>query len=220
MSAAKKHHVIIKGTKDSLVFLLDDECEFEQLLQELKNKLDNTHQQILTGPSIYVDLRLGARQINEVEEFALRQLINRKGNLVVRSLAVKDKETDDVPEDDIQIMHGIVRSGQTVQQERSILFLGDVNPGGSIFSSGDIYVMGSLRGMAHAGIEGDESKVIAASHFQPTQLRIADIISRPPEEWNTLESYMEFAYIKKGKMEIARMKHYQQLLQTKAKGEI
>ncbi len=58
-----------------------------------------------------------------------------------------------------------------------------MNPGGTILSTGSIYVMGSLKGMAHAGRDGDESAVIAASLLKPTQLRIANIISRPPDEW-------------------------------------
>ncbi|MGO4276001.1 septum site-determining protein MinC, partial [Paenibacillus sp. TAF58] len=49
-----KHHVMIKGVKDGLVFLLNDACEWQILLQELQHKLEKTHQQILTGPIIHV----------------------------------------------------------------------------------------------------------------------------------------------------------------------
>lgn len=65
--------------------------------------------------------------------------------------------------------------------------------------------MGSLRGMAHAGIDGDDKAIIAASHMRPTQLRIAGIISRSPDEWGIEEAFMEFAYVKDGKMEIDKL---------------
>ena len=87
------------------------------------------------------------------------------------------------------------------------MLLGDVNPGGAIVSTGDIFVMGSLRGMAHAGVDGDEGAIIAASHFRPTQLRIADVISRPPDEWGIGETYMEYAYLHEGRMQIDKLSH-------------
>lgn len=43
-------------------------------------------------------------------------------------------------------------------------------------------VWGDLRGVVHAGAEGDESAWVAAIRLQPTQLRIANYISCAPEE--------------------------------------
>ncbi|MNH46121.1 Septum site-determining protein MinC [compost metagenome] len=59
--------------------------------------------------------------------------------------------------------------------------------------------------MAHAGLEGNEEAVIAASYLAPTQLRIAEIISRPPDEWENCETNMEFAFLSEGKMQIDKM---------------
>jgi septum site-determining protein MinC len=61
--------------------------------------------------------------------------------------------------------------------------------------------------MAHAGMEGNEKAIITASHMKPTQLRIAQIISRPPDEWAIGDTYMEFAYINNGVMEIDKVQH-------------
>jgi len=61
--------------------------------------------------------------------------------------------------------------------------------------------------MAHAGCEGNDKAIIAASHMRPTQLRIAGVISRPPDEWGVGETYMEFAYINNGVMEIDKIQH-------------
>lgn len=88
-----------------------------------------------------------------------------------------------------------------------------MNPGGTITCSGDIYILGSLRGMAHAGVDGNEEAIIAASLMSPTQLRIADIISRPPDEWETRESSMEFAYLTNGAMQIDKIHNLVKLRQ-------
>jgi septum site-determining protein MinC len=74
-----------------------------------------------------------------------------------------------------------VRSGIEIRHPGTIIILGDTNPGSSLLASGDILVWGRLRGMAHAGIDGNRSCRIMALHMQPTQLRIADLLARPPE---------------------------------------
>jgi septum site-determining protein MinC len=38
-------------------------------------------------------------------------------------------------------------------------------------------------------------------------LRIGSVISRPPDEWGVEETYMEFAYVLDGKMEIDKIHH-------------
>lgn len=209
MSTTAKHHVTIKGVKDGLVFVLDDSCRFTDLLEELQHKLMNTHQKILSGPLIHVRIHLGERRINEAEKEQIKELISQRGNLLVQSI---ESDSDKQPEAtdgkvELKILKGIIRSGQTVEHEGHVMLLGDVNPGGSLLSTGDIYIMGSLRGMAHAGAEGDFSAIIAASHMRPTQLRIAGIISRPPDEWGIEEAFMEFAYVREGQMEIDKVHH-------------
>jgi septum site-determining protein MinC len=49
-------------------------------------------------------------------------------------------------------------------------------------ASGNIIVMGALRGTAWAGYLGDTNSVIVALKMQPQQLRIANIFAAPDEE--------------------------------------
>ncbi|MDU0203500.1 septum site-determining protein MinC [Paenibacillus sp. MAH-36] len=205
MSVAK-HHVMIKGVKDGLVFLLNDACDWQDLLKELQHKLEKTHQQILTGPIIHVHVKLGSREATEEQKEEIRSVIKQKGNLLIQSIESEPrKEVVVEPAARMSTLRGMIRSGQTLHHEGDLLYLGDVNPGGTITSTGNIYIMGSLRGMAHAGIDGDDKAIIAASHMRPTQLRIAGIISRSPDEWGIDEAFMEFAYVKDGKMEIDKL---------------
>lgn len=206
--ATTRHHVLIKGVKDGLVFVLDDSCPFEDVMEELQHKLQKTQQQILAGPTIHISVSLGQRKISNTEEEQLRDIINEQGNLQIKSIiSAVEREDDPRKSHKLTAKKGIIRSGQTLVHEGDLFFLGDVNPGGCIISSGDIHVMGSLRGMAHAGVNGKTDAIITASFMQPTQLRIADVISRPPDEWGTQETYMEFAYIKDGQMEIDKIVH-------------
>lgn len=205
---ASQNFVTIKGNKNGLLFILDENCEFSDLVKELKHKLEKSHQQILSGPSIDVHVMLGTREVKAEEKELLLQTIGSKGNLNVKSIRSELDEKPGKVKSHFKIEKGMVRSGQTLFHDGSLLFLGDVNPGGTLISTGDIYVLGSLKGIAHAGSEGDESAIIAASHLSPTQLRIAGVISRPPDEWEwESDAYMEFAYLNEGKMAIDKLIH-------------
>lgn len=89
-----------------------------------------------------------------------------------------------------------IRSGQSVRFDGNVVVFGDANPGSEIVAAGDILVMGSLRGMAHAGATGNRRAVVAALRLSPTQLRIADLISRAPDGKQSVPNAPEIARIK------------------------
>ncbi|MEW6066053.1 septum site-determining protein MinC [Desulforamulus profundi] len=91
-----------------------------------------------------------------------------------------------------------LRSGQSICHDGNVVVLGDVNPGAEVVASGNIIVMGSLRGVVHAGVKGDTNAIILAFRLRPTQLRIGNHITRPPEDESSDPDYPELARIKNG----------------------
>jgi septum site-determining protein MinC len=77
---------------------------------------------------------------------------------------------------------GTVRSGQSLTSRGNIVVIGDVNAGAELIAAGDIVVWGALRGMAHAGAEGDESAKVFALRLEPMQLRISSKVAVAPDE--------------------------------------
>lgn len=97
-----------------------------------------------------------------------------------------------------------LRSGGDVKHNGTVVILGDLNPGSSVVADGDILVWGRLRGLAHAGAKGNAKCLIMALQMEPTQLRIADFVARPPET-PPAEYYPEVAYVTpQGAIRIAR----------------
>lgn len=74
-----------------------------------------------------------------------------------------------------------LRSGQLIRYPGNVFVLGDVNPSAEIIAAGDIIIWGTLRGMAHAGADGDQEAKIIAMNISTGQIRIADKISTIPE---------------------------------------
>jgi septum site-determining protein MinC len=83
--------------------------------------------------------------------------------------------------DDTLFLRRTVRSGQAVHHHSNIVVLGDVNPGAEVVAGGDVIVWGVLRGMVHAGYPDNEGALVCALLLAPVQLRIAHLLSRPPE---------------------------------------
>jgi septum formation inhibitor MinC len=74
-----------------------------------------------------------------------------------------------------------LRSGKTVRFNGNIVIVGDVHAGSEITAGGDIVVWGELRGIAHAGAQGNYKSEIRAMKIEALQLRIADYIARRPD---------------------------------------
>jgi septum site-determining protein MinC len=83
-------------------------------------------------------------------------------------------------EPDTRLYYGTLRSGQKIETEHSLVVFGDVNSGAEVIAGGDIVILGTLRGIAHAGAydESGGGRVIFSLNLQPTQLRIGLVISR------------------------------------------
>ncbi|MGD1937515.1 MAG: septum site-determining protein MinC [Cyanophyceae cyanobacterium] len=79
-----------------------------------------------------------------------------------------------------------VRSGVEINYPGSVMVRGDINPGGAVIAGGDIIVWGRLRGIAHAGANGNYQATIRALRLEATQIRIASRAARvPPADGET-----------------------------------
>lgn len=111
------------------------------------------------------------------------------------------------PQADPLYLQTTVRSGVDIRHAGTIVILGDTNPGSALMADGDIIIWGRLRGMAHAGFRGDRRRRIMALQMHPTQLRIADLVARPPEDGPT-EDWPEVAYAGPDAIRIARAQDF------------
>ncbi|OPY57775.1 MAG: Septum site-determining protein MinC [Pelotomaculum sp. PtaU1.Bin035] len=107
-------------------------------------------------------------------------------------------DLEDLLDENTILVQRTLRSGQSIHYNGNVVVLGDINPGAEIAATGNIIVMGALRGVVHAGAGGDENAVVMAFHLQPTQLRIANHITRPPDNEAVDPNHPEMARIKDG----------------------
>jgi len=195
----KFQNVTIKGTKDGLTLHLDDRCAYEDLKKEIDYKLSESSKS-RDNHLIRVKVQVGNRYLSQDQEEELKDLIRQKKNLavdsVVSNVITRDEAEKLKEEEQIVPVTRIVRSGQVLQVPGDLLLVGDVNPGGTVIAGGNIFVMGSLKGIAHAGFNGNREAIVAASVMKPSQIRISDCITRAPDQYSDEEKReMECAYI-------------------------
>lgn len=95
-------------------------------------------------------------------------------------------------------VHRTLRSGFKISHHGHVIVLGDVNPGAEVVAGGSVVIWGRLRGVVHAGAEGNENAVVCAIDMAPTQLRIAGLVSIPAQRKGKPEP--ELARIQNGQV--------------------
>lgn len=172
----KKQLIHIKGTKDGLVLRLDDQCSFAELEEELGKKVTDGH---LDG-KIDVQLHLGKRYCTPEQKKQLTEIVEQQQKLCVKKIQsdviTLEESHKQLETSRFQTFVGIVRSGQTIRVTGDILVLGDVNPNGRIEAGGNVHIAGKLKGIVHAGMDGNEQAIVSASHFEPTHILIGNYV--------------------------------------------
>lgn len=167
-----------------------------------------------------IDLKVKNNKVKEAVSNSDYEIsINPEPEIKVsESDQVKENSTlhksTEIGEEETLLIKRTLRSGQSIQFDGNVVVLGDVNPGAEIVASGNIVIMGSFRGVAHAGAMGDESAVVTAFRLQPTQLRIANHITRAPDGEYLPPDQPEVARIKEG---VVMIEAYQTNLEKQMK---
>jgi septum site-determining protein MinC len=192
--------IAIKGNKDGLRLVLDDTARWSDILDALHNQLVRGIE-FFQGAALTIDV--GERALAPAELNGLLNLMHshglqpaalatnapdarhasRSAGIATRPSRAAAPSTPSDPDDNnTLIVRRTLRSGQEIRHWGQIIVLGDVNPGAEVIAGGGVVVWGRLRGRVHAGALGDRDAFVCALEFSPALLRIADVLTRPPED--------------------------------------
>jgi septum site-determining protein MinC len=192
----------IKGIRDGLLVKLG-EAPWPDLQVALINAIDE-RQAFFKGARLALDV--GSQVLHVAELVTLRELLSERGiflwavlsdsptteqtaqNLGLATRISKPRPEEvrpaaEVGTDEMALwLSHTLRSGTRIEFPGHVVVMGDVNPGAEIVAGGSIVVWGRLRGVVHAGAQGDASVVVCALELSPTQLRIAGEIAVSPKQ--------------------------------------
>lgn len=192
--------IAIKGTKDGLRLMLAEDSSWEDLIAAVRGQLERGTD-FFHGAELTIDI--GERPVQEEQLNELLSLMrehglqpsalatsSREGRTAARSQGIATRpanrqptvvQREKEPEGALLVVRTL-RSGQVLRHPSHITIIGDVNPGAEVVAGGSVLVWGRLRGTVHAGALGDQTAVVCALELTPSLLRIADLMSRPPDQ--------------------------------------
>jgi septum site-determining protein MinC len=199
---AMQPSVQIKGIREGLLVILG-EGSWDEVHQALLQQLD-LQADFLRGARLALDV--GNHILKAVDLGQLRDQLSDRGlslwavlsnspttEQTAQTLGLATRISKPAPDRVIQsvkttvdggegavLVRRTLRSGFSIKHPGNVIIIGDVNPGAEIVAGGDVIVWGHLRGMVHAGAEGDDQAIVCALDLAPTQLRIAGHISITP----------------------------------------
>lgn len=179
--------VRLKGVGDSLWITMDASLPLEVLKKELCKPFERLRHQAVNARII---LDPGEKALDEplLEDLSTflknRFQVGRVSRPPAPKTPPADANSRPDPEngwlyqtEDSLVIAGRVRSGQKVEARKHLVILGDLNPGAEAIAGGDIIILGTLLGTAAAGQPDNESAIVVAMDFRPTQIQIGGYVA-------------------------------------------
>jgi probable septum site-determining protein minC len=189
--------VSINLRTDEVVIKIDDNAKQEDVIEELDKKMKDLKK-------MYQDektpIRVTGKILTNKELEEIREIIRSKIDVEIKFdtpttlglHSITRSYKKDVGMSETTFHKGSLRSGQRLEVEGSLVIIGDVNAGAEVIAADNIAVIGTLRGLAHAGAKGNKEAIIAASTLDAVQIRISNIV----KEFDMNEEYVyDNAYI-------------------------
>ena len=189
--------VSINLRTDEVVIKIDDNAKQEDVIEELDKKMKDLKK-------MYQDektpIRVTGKILTNKELEEIREIIRSKIDVEIKFdtpttlglHSITRSYKKNVGMSETTFHKGSLRSGQRLEVEGSLVIIGDVNAGAEVIAADNIAVIGTLRGLAHAGAKGNKEAIIAASTLDAVQIRISNIV----KEFDMNEEYVyDNAYI-------------------------
>ena len=155
-----------RGTRGGILLSLDARDSVEELEAIWEEHAELLANKVVLELSERLPWSLVAAVVERIEAAGGEVLELRPPSAVVRTRG------------ETVVIARTLRSGSRVDASGSAVILGDVNAGSEVVAEDDIIVIGTLRGVAHAGASGNESAFIWAQRILSPQLRIAGALAQ------------------------------------------
>lgn len=172
--------ISIQTKRGKVILKIEEEATQEEIIPELKEKileLKSLYKEDST-PILVTGRVFKKREIEEIKDI-IREVLKVEVQFDSPKLGlhgIKKSFSRDIATSETKFHRGSLRSGQKIEFEGSLVILGDVNAGAEVLAGENIVVLGILRGMAHAGAQGNKEAIIAAASIESPQIRIANIV--------------------------------------------
>lgn len=196
----RKSCIEIIFRKDETIINIDENIEHKKIIDSLKKKMTELKKLYLDKdtPILVTGKVLKNREIDEIQNIISEQLnvrVEFDSPKVLGLYGIKKTFNKEIDTSEAKFHKGSLRSGQRIEFEGSLIIIGDVNGGAEVIAGENIVILGTLRGLAHAGAKGNKNAIIAASAIEAPQIRIANKILERERHAINKSNLKTFTYI-------------------------
>lgn len=182
------NNIRISQTTNEIILTVNFTANINEILEELQLKLPRLREFYQTNS---IPIKVTGRIFNQQEMDKIRGLILSQIKVEINFDDASDllglhaiKKTFEADTDisETKFIQNSLRSGKREEYPGSIVVCGDVNAGAEIIAGGNILILGALRGLAHAGANGNTMAFISANYIEPTQIRISNLVREVGEK--------------------------------------
>ncbi len=183
-------NVKISQTTNEIILTVSVIADINEILQEIRLKLPKLSDFYQTAT---IPIRITGRLFTDTEMEKIKRLINSEIKVEIKFDDESDllglhaiKRTFEIGTEisETKFIQGSLRCGRREEYSGSLVICGDVNSGAEVIAGGNIIILGALRGLAHAGANGNKKAIISANYIDVTQIRIANLVTEVAEKTN------------------------------------
>ncbi|TWW14034.1 cell division inhibitor [Dellaglioa algida] len=174
--------VILKGYKDGYEIILKQDFGLDKILVELRELFDNLSAEKKNADDTVIsfDIKTENRLFTAEEKQKIEKIISEYHNFKVHKIESEVMTIEDAnilkENDNVHLSYRTIRSGQIVDLKGDVLFLGKLHQGGQLRATGNVFVMGEVQGVIHAGFENDTDSIIVGDVSAASQVRIGELV--------------------------------------------
>lgn len=176
-----KNCVTINLKQEKIVIKISDKATHEEVIKCMEEKIPQLSKMYKEEK---IPINVTGKVLKQKEMKEIHDLI--KQNIKVEITFDSPKEMGlsgikkvyekSIENSETKYHKGSLRCGQKIEFEGSIVIMGDVNGGAEVIAGENIIVVGTLRGLAHAGAKGNKKAIISSGAIDTPQVRIANLV--------------------------------------------
>lgn len=177
--------VVIKSYSNGLSVHLSEEASFNELAQELYEKLQSS-KAFFKNAKVAVSFE--GKKLTDEEYRELVKIMEKAAEMTILYIIGKDEETletfckvvqkDAISRDEAtgysETYKSNVKKGERLEFKGNVILIGDIEPGATVIADGDVIILGGLYGSCVAGNDGDHKHYILTFDLNGERVRIAE----------------------------------------------
>lgn len=169
--------ITFKATNQKYELHLHAEASFHQIVEEVKQLIERLDASSNYGIKEPLTVYTGNRLLTSDQKKQIKKLIDDHSiwtlTQIISSVLSLEEAMEIQNRINIQVEYRNISGGEILEVDGDVLIVGNIEAGGFVRATGNIFIMGELDGICDAGYSGNKDAVVAGLFKDYSNVRIA-----------------------------------------------